>query len=158
MPSPAATPPAALEPADVATAEAALRKLMQRWTMAYNAKRLDEVTSLYSNEAIVLRPSMLPVRGRAGVREHLSSAIQSGLGDMQLDCTDIGVLGDIACLSGRNRMLMPVAAANRQERTGKFFVVARREGADWKILGDVWCVDMPPVPPPRASRKISLDT
>lgn len=156
--SPEATPPAALDPADVATAEAALRKLMQRWTMAYNAKRLDEVTSLYSNEAIVLRPSMLPVRGRAGVREHLSSTIQSGLGDMQLDCTDIGVLGDIACLSGRNRMLMPVAAANRQERTGKFFVVARREGADWKILGDVWCVDMPPVPPPRASRKISLDT
>jgi len=157
-PLPAATPSSGLEPADVATAEAALRRLMQRWTMAYNAKRLDEVTSLYSNEAIVLRPSMLPVRGRAGVREHLSSAIQSGLGDMQLDCTDIGVLGEIACLSGRNRMLMPVGAANRQERTGKFFVVARREGADWKIIGDVWCVDMPPTPAPR-SRKISgLDT
>jgi len=128
---------------------------MQRWTMAYNAKRLDEVASLYSNEAIVLRPSMLPVRGRAGVREHLSVAIQSGLGDLQLDCTDIGVLGDIACLSGRNRMLMPVAAANRQERTGKFFVVTRREGAEWKILADAWCMDMPPNPPSRPSRKIS---
>lgn len=159
VPSGAPTPPAGLEPAEVATAEAALRRLMQRWTMAYNAKRLDEVTSLYSNEAIVLRPSMLPVRGRAGVREHLSGAIQSGLGDMQLDCTDIGVLGEIACLSGRNRMLMPVAAANRQERTGKFFVVARREGADWKILADSWCMDMPPMPAPRPSRKVSgLDT
>lgn len=155
LPPPAAAPPAGLEPADVATAEAALRRLMQRWTMAYNAKRLDEVASLYSNEAIVLRPSMLPVRGRAGVREHLSGAIQSGLGDMQLDCTDIGVLGEIACLSGRNRMLMPVAAANRQERTGKFFVVARREGADWKILADAWCMDMPPNPPSRPSRKVS---
>lgn len=158
-PPPAATPLAGLEPAEVSTAEAALRKLMQRWTMAYNAKRLDEVTSLYSNEAIVLRPSMLPVRGRAGVREHLSGAIQSGVGDMQLDCTDIGVLGDIACLSGRNRMLMPVSAANRQERTGKFFVVARRENADWKILADVWCTDIPPAPAPRPARKISgLDT
>lgn len=156
-PPPAAIPLAGLEPAEVTTAEAALRKLMQRWTMAYNAKRLDEVTSLYSNEAIVLRPSMLPVRGRAGVREHLSAAIQSGLGDMQLDCTDIGVLGEIACLSGRNRMLMPIAAANRQERTGKFFVVARKENADWKILADVWCTDLPPAP--RPSRKISgLDT
>jgi ketosteroid isomerase-like protein len=144
-----------LEPADVASAEAALRKLMQRWTMAYNAKRLDDATSLYSNEAIVLRPSMLPVRGRPGVREHLSAAIQSGVGDMQLDCTDIGVLGEIACLSGRNRMLMPVGTANRQERTGKFFVVARREGTDWKILADVWCMDMPPTPPPKSSRKIS---
>ena len=155
LPSPPPPPPAGLEPADVATSEAALRRLMQRWTMAYNAKRLDEVASLYSNEAIVLRPSMLPVRGRAGVREHLSAAIQSGLGDMQLDCTDIGVLGEIACLSGRNRMLMPVAAASRQERTGKFFVVARREGADWKILADAWCMDMPPNPAPRPSRKIS---
>jgi uncharacterized protein (TIGR02246 family) len=156
-PPPAAIPLAGSDPAEVTTAEAALRKLMQRWTMAYNAKRLDEVTSLYSNEAIVLRPSMLPVRGRAGVREHLSAAIQSGLGDMQLDCTDIGVLGEVACLSGRNRMLMPVSAANRQERTGKFFVVARRENADWKILADVWCTDMPPAP--RPSRKISgLDT
>jgi len=155
VPSPAALSPAGLEPADVGTAEAALRRLMQRWTMAYNAKRLDEVASLYSNEAIMLRPSMLPVRGRAGVREHLSGAIQSGLGDLQLDCTDIGVLGDIACLSGRNRMLMPVAAANRQERTGKFFVVARRDGADWKILADAWCMDIPPSPAPRPSRKIS---
>ena len=152
---PAASAPASLEPAEVATAEAALRRLMQRWTMAYNAKRLDELTSLYSNDAIMLRPSMLPVRGRAGVREHLSGAIQSGLGDLQLDCTDIGVVGEIACLSGRNRMLMPVAAANRQERTGKFFVVARREGGDWKILADVWCIDLPPTPAPRQSRKIS---
>jgi len=158
-PSSAVTPSAGLEPAQIATAEAALRRLMQRWTLAYNAKRLEEVTSLYSNEAIVLRPSTLPVRGRAGVREHLSGAIQSGLGEMQLDCTDIGVLGEIACLSGRNRMLMPVAAANRQERTGKFFVVARREGADWKILADVWCMDLPPTPAPRPHRKVSgLDT
>lgn len=157
--SPAGIALVGLEPAEVATAEAALRKLMQRWTMAYNSKRLDEVTSLYSNEAIVLRPSMLPVRGRAGVREHLSGAIQSGVGDMQLDCTDIGVLGEIACLSGRNRMLIPVTAANRQERTGKFFVVARRETGEWKILADVWCTDMPHLPAPRPSRKISgLDT
>jgi len=159
LPLPATNAPSSLDPAEIATAEAALRRLLQRWTMAYNAKRLEEVTSLYSNEAIVLRSSMLPVRGRAGVREHLSGAIQSGLGDLQLDCTDIGVLGEIACLSGRNRMLMPVAAANRHERTGKFFVVARREGADWKILADVWCMDMPPTPAPRAPRKISeLDT
>jgi ketosteroid isomerase-like protein len=153
--SPAAIPPAGLEPAELASAEAALRRLMQRWTMAYNAKRLDEVTALYSNEAIVLRPSMLPVRGRAGVREHLADATHSGLGDLQLDCTDVGVLGEIACLSGRNRMLMPVAAASRQERTGKFFVVARREGPDWKILADVWCMDMPPAPAPRPPRKAS---
>jgi ketosteroid isomerase-like protein len=127
--------------------------------MAYNSKRLDEVASLYSNDAIVLRPNTLPVRGRAGVREHLSGSMQSGLGDMQVDCTDVGVLGEIACLSGRNRMLMPVAAGNRQERTGKFLVVARREGTEWKILADVWCMDMPPAPPPRAPRKISgLDT
>jgi uncharacterized protein (TIGR02246 family) len=150
-----AAPPVGLDPAETATADAALRKLVQRWTMAYNSKRLDDIAGLYSTEAIVLRPSTLPIRGRSGVREHLATAMGSGLGDIQLDCTDIGVLGEIACLSGRNRMLMPVTAANRQERTGKFLMVARREGGEWRLLADVWCMDMPPTPAPspRAPRK-----
>lgn len=130
-----------------------LRKLIRDWALVYNSKRLDDLVELYSPDGVVLRPSVLPARGKLGIRQYLESAIRDGLGDIQLDCTDIGVLGDIACIAGRSRMLIPIAAGNRQDRAGKFLIVARREDEEWKILADVWCLDMPPVPPPRAPRK-----
>lgn len=144
-----AAPPAESNP----ETDSALRKLMRDWALAFNSKRLDDLTDLYSPDGVVLRPSVLPARGKLGIRQYIESSLGGGLGDVQLDCTDIGVLGEIACIAGRSRMLVPIAAGNRQDRAGKFLVVARREDEEWKILADVWCLDMPPTPPPRAPRK-----
>jgi ketosteroid isomerase-like protein len=60
---------------------------------------------------------------------------------VDLKGADTGVLGEIACLTGRCRMLAPVAAGKRQEQTGKYLMVARREHGEWKILADAWSMD-----------------
>jgi len=57
-----------------------------------------------------------------------------------LNVADIGVLGEIACLTGHCRMLAP-AAGKPQEQTGKYLMVARRENGKWKILADAWSMD-----------------
>ena len=132
---------AAGEGANDAETDSALRKLVEEWTIACNAKRADDLAALYSRDALLIRPGAPLMRGRASVKQLLQSELDSGLGDVQLDCTEIGVISDIGCVAGVSRMLAPVAPANRHERIGKFFLLVRREGGEWKILADIWCLD-----------------
>jgi uncharacterized protein (TIGR02246 family) len=127
-----------------AAAEAAIQKLVRDWTLCCNSKRLDDLLALYSPDAIVLRSNVPPAHGRTAIRNLLQAALQAGLGDVELQPADAGVLGDIACLTGTSRMLVPAAPGKRHEETGKFLIVARRESGDWKILADSWCIDLLP--------------
>src|SRR5690349_10247464 len=108
--------------------QAAIQKLVRNWSVYCNSKRLDDLMTLYSSDAIVLRPNVAPAHGVAAIRQLLQTALDSGLGDVQLDCADIGVVGAFACLTGRSKMLVPVATAKRNEETGKYLIVARKEG------------------------------
>ena len=71
-----------------------------------------------------------------------------------MDCADIGIVGDFACLTGRSKMLVPTAPAKRHEQTGKYLIVARRENGQWKIVADSWCMDAPKAPPASASAPV----
>lgn len=122
-------------------ADAILRKLVQEWVLLCNGKRVDELVALYASDAVMIRPGVATARGHAAIKELLQADLEAGLGDVQLECSDVGTLGDVACLTGVNRMLTPVSPANRQEYTGKFLMVVRRVGANWGIVADIWCVD-----------------
>ena len=121
----------------------AVQKLVQKWSRCFNSKRIDELIDFYSSDSIVLRPNSAPAHGREAVRKVLESALDSGVGDVQLECADIGLVGDFACLTGQSKMLVPTAPAKRQEATGKYLIVVRRESGEWKIVADSWCMDAP---------------
>lgn len=134
--------------------DSTLRKLVGEWALACNAKRADNLAALYSRDALLVRPGAPLLHGVAPIKQSLQSDLDSGLGDVQLDCTEIGVISEIACVAGVSRMLAPIAPANRLERTGKFLLLVRREGTEWKILADVWCLDaVREVAPAPKSRK-----
>jgi ketosteroid isomerase-like protein len=120
--------------------ESALRQLVEDWAVYCNSRRLEDLVALYSRDAIVLRPNVAPSRGSAAIQQLLRAALGAGLGDVELNVADIGVLGEIACLTGHCRMLAP-ASGKPQEQTGKYLMVARRENDEWKILADSWSMD-----------------
>src|SRR5260370_12181079 len=130
-----------------ADAEAAIHDLVSGCPLCCNSKRLEDLLALYSPDAIVLRPNVAPPHRRAAIRQLLQVALPTGLGHAELDCGDARVLGDIACLTGRSRMLVPTAPGKRHEETGKFLIVPRRESGEWKILADSWCIDAVPKEP-----------
>ena len=139
---------------DSKSTDSILRTLVEAWARAFNAKRADELCKLYSSDALLVRSGAPLVRGRALIKQVLQSELEGGLGDVQLDCSEIGVIGELACIAGVSRMLSPIAPANRQERAGKFLMLLRYEGAEWKILADVWCLDAvsPSLPGPKARK------
>ena len=142
-------------------AEAAVRKVIQDWAQACNNKQLDDLVDLYAADALVLRPNVPPVRGASAIREFFFAALDSGLGEVELEPMRVEVFGDLAYEAGRCKMLVPVAVSKRREERGKYLVLFARQAGDWKAIADCWSGDLSLAvstePAPRSSevRKIS---
>jgi uncharacterized protein (TIGR02246 family) len=123
-------------------AEAAVRKVIQDWAQACNNKQLDDLVDLYAADALVLRPNVPPVRGASAIREFFFAALDSGLGEVELEPMRVEVFGDLAYEAGRCKMLVPVAVSKRREERGKYLVLFARQAGEWKAIADCWSGDL----------------
>jgi uncharacterized protein (TIGR02246 family) len=135
-------PTAALR-GDMSRAEAAVRRVTQEWVLACNTKHLDDLLELYVPDALVLRSNCPPIRGAAAVREFFFGALDSGLGEVEIDPLRVEVVGDFAYEAGRCKALIPSATGKRREERGKYlWVCARQNNGEWKIAADCWSSDL----------------
>jgi ketosteroid isomerase-like protein len=130
-------------PQVVSRAEAAVRKVTQDWAVACNSRQLDDLVSTYAMDAIVMRPNHPAVRGAPAIREFFFSALDAGLGEVELDILRVDVAGDVAYEAGRCKMLVPTAIGKRREERGKYLMVlSRQSNAEWRIVADCWSSDL----------------
>jgi len=123
-------------------AETAVRKMTQDWALACNNKQLDDLVDLYGADAVVLRPNVPALRGAAAIREFFCAALDSGLGEVELEPLRVEVFGDVAYEAGRCKMLVPVAVSKRREERGKYLMIFARQAGDWKAIADCWSSDL----------------
>jgi len=124
-------------------AEAALRQMTQDWALACNNKQLDDLIEFYAADALVLRPNLPPVRGTTAIREFFFAALDSGLGDVEMESLRVELLGDVAYEAGRCKMLVPIAVGKRREERGKYVVVfAKQKSGEWRAVVDSWSTDL----------------
>lgn len=124
-------------------AEAAVRKVTQDWALACNTKHLDDLVDLYTSDAMVLRSNVPPVRSTAAIRELFFSALEAGLGDVEMEPLRVEVFGDLACDVGRYTLLAPTPAGKRREERGKYlWVFAKQPSGDWKLVAECWASDL----------------
>ncbi len=123
--------------------EAAVRRLTQEWVLACNTRQLDELIDLYSPDALVLRSNFPLLRGAAAVREFFHSALESGLGEVEVEPIRVEVAGDLAHEVGRYSALVPGTTGKRREERGKYlWVFARQSGGEWKLISECWSSDL----------------
>jgi ketosteroid isomerase-like protein len=127
--------------AALSRAESAVRKLTQDWAQACNTKQLDDLVDLYGADAVLLRPNVPLVRGMAAIREFFFGALDSGLGEVEMEPLRVEILGDTAYEAGRCKMLIPSMGKRREER-GKYLLTLTRQAGEWKILADCWSNDL----------------
>jgi ketosteroid isomerase-like protein len=128
---------------DMSRAEAAVRRITQEWVLACNTKHLDDLLELYVADGLVLRSNCLPIRGAAAVREFFFGALDSGLGEVEIEPLRLDVAGELAYEAGRFKALVPSASGKRREERGKYvWVCSRQSGGDWKIVVDCWSSDL----------------
>ena len=150
--------------------ETAVRKVTQDWVVACNSKQLDDLVSTYATDAIVMRSNHPPVRGTPAIREFFFSALDAGLGEVELDVIRVDVVGDMAYEAGRCKMLVPTAMGKRREDRGKYLMIlSKQSNAEWRVVADCWSSDLtlpigesdvpkpsaPPPPKPPLPRKIT---
>ena len=123
-------------------AETAVRKLAHDWAQACNTKNLDDLIELYTADAVVLRSNVPAVRGTAAIREFFFTALDAGLGDVELDPLRVELFGDVAYAMGRTKMLVPAAMGKRREERGKFLALLLRQNGEWRMAADCWSSDL----------------
>lgn len=128
---------------DMTRAEAAVRRVTQEWVLACNTKHLDDVLELYAADAMVLRSNYPSLRGAAAIREFFFGALDTGLGEVEMEPLRVDIVGELAYEAGRFKALVPSAAGKRREERGKYLWVCQRQtGGEWKIVADCWASDL----------------
>jgi len=122
--------------AALAQDKATIEKLNDAWTAAFNKGDARAVAAMYAEDAYVLPPGSDIVKGRAAIEAFWRQAAQQ-MGDAKLTTLDVLPLGrnaarEIGTVSLKTKSQPP------QEIVGKYAVVWRKIGGQWKLATDIW--------------------
>jgi len=108
------------------------------WDAALNAKDIDGIVALYTDDARMMAPNMEMGTGSDGVRAAFSGMIEAGL-SVKLTSIDAIVAGDI----GYNVGTYVLTAGDEQADVGKFVETwARGDDGVWRISNDIYNSDL----------------
>jgi uncharacterized protein (TIGR02246 family) len=96
--------------------------------------------ALYTDDAQALPPNSDVVKGRAAIQDMWKGVLASGVGGASLETTDVETEGNLAYETGRYQMR---SKDGKVLDRGKYVVVWKRSGNDWRIHRDIWNTSMP---------------
>ena len=120
----------------VAQNKATIEKLNDVWTAAFNKGDAAAVAALYSEDAYVLPPGSAMVKGRPAIEAFWRQAAQQ-MTDAKLTTVDVLPLGRSAARE-IGTVTLKTKSQPPQEIVGKYVVVWRKIGREWKLATDIW--------------------
>jgi uncharacterized protein (TIGR02246 family) len=123
----------------VAQNKATIERLNDVWTAAFNKGDAAAVAALYTEDAYVLPPGSAMVKGRAAIEAFWRQAAQQ-MTDAKLTTLDVLPLGRSAARE-IGTVTLKTKSQPPQEIVGKYVVVWRKIGRDWKLATDIWNTD-----------------
>ena len=123
----------------LAQGKATIEKLNDVWTAAFNKGDAAAVAALYTEDAYVLPPGSAMVKGRAAIEGFWRQAAQQ-MTDAKLTTVDVLPLGRSAARE-IGTVTLKTKSQPPQEIAGKYVVVWRKIGRDWKLATDIWNTD-----------------
>ena len=131
--------------ADSGADEQAIRGLVDRWGQLVKAKDAASIAQLYADDGALMPPNTPIGKGR--------DAIQKAWADMMtMPGFDLGIMpeqiivsssGDMALDRGTYKLAMSPGGKPVND-TGKYVVVWRKIGGEWKAAADIFNSDGPP--------------
>jgi uncharacterized protein (TIGR02246 family) len=122
--------------AALAQDKATIEKLNNAWTAAFNKGDAQAVAAMYAEDAYVLPPGSDIVKGRAAIEAFWRQAAQQ-MGDAKLTTLDVLPLGRNAARE-IGTVTLKTKSQPPQEVVGKYAVVWRKIGGQWKLATDIW--------------------
>ena len=124
--------------------EQAIRGQVDRWLQLVKAKDAAAIAALYAEDGAVM-PSNAPIgEGRAAIQQTWASMMRTPGLDMTFvpEQIIVSTSGDMALDRGTYRLAF-APKGKAQTDTGKYVVVWRKIGSEWKAAADIFNSDLP---------------
>ena len=131
-------------PASTQTADAAIRAVADQYVKASLAGDAKAIAALYTEDAVEMPPNAPAVKGRAAIQQHYEKELKSGkVSRFTLKHLETRSAGDIGYDVGTYDQSMTPAGGAEMADTGKFVVVLKRTGGDWRVAYAIYNSDRP---------------
>ena len=129
---------------DTAGDEQAIRAQVDHWLQLVKAKDASSIAQLYAEDGAVMPPNAPIGKGRAAIQQTWASLMQLPGFDLTFTPEQIIVSssGDMALDRGTYRLTV-APKGTAQTDTGKYVVVWRKIGGEWKAAADIFNSDLP---------------
>ena len=129
---------------NVGADEQAIRGQVDRWLQLIKAKDAAGIATLYAEDGAVMPPNAPIGKGRAAIQQTWAAMMQTPGFDLAIvpDQIIVSSSGDMALDRGTYKLkVAPNGTA--QTDMGKYVVVWRKIGSEWKVAADIFNSDQP---------------
>ena len=116
--------------ADETADRAALEATAQAWIKAFNARDVDSLTALVTEDVVLLDPSIAPVSGRKAAQLALQQSLAAARGQIATATKEIVIAGNVAWRIGSIAHDLPKSDLMSR---GQSLEIWQRIGGAWKI-------------------------
>ena len=129
---------------DTGADEQAIRGQVDRWLQLVKAKDAAGIAALYAEDGAVMPPNAPIGKRRAAIEQAWASMMQTPGFDLTFvpDQIIVSSSGDMALDRGTYRLAI-APGGTAQTDTGKYVVVWRKIGSEWKAAADIFNSDLP---------------
>ncbi len=129
---------------DTSADEQAIRGNVDRWHQLMKAKDAAGIAALYAEDGAVMPPNAPIGKGRAAIQETWASMMRTPGFDLTIAPEQIVLAssGDMALDRGTYSLTI-APDGTTQTYTGKYVVVWRKIGSEWKAAADIYNSDLP---------------
>lgn len=122
--------------ADVAAEEQAIRANIDRWLQLVRNKDAAGIAQLYTEDGAVMAPNAAKAEGRAAIQQAWESL-------MAAPGFELTFAPDRIVVSSSGDMALDRGTYRAGEDVGKYVVVWRKVGGEWKAAADIFNSDRP---------------
>ncbi len=129
---------------DVEAEEAAIREVSVEWMNAVNAKDVERMLGLYTDDTSLYPPNLAIVTGKEAIRTHYSQVVESPGFVISLEVTNVGIssAGDLAYSTGTSETTVNDAQGNPVTVREKWVAILKKQpDGTWKSVLDIWNSD-----------------
>jgi ketosteroid isomerase-like protein len=117
----------------------AMRAATTTLETSFNAKDIEKILTLYTDNSVFMPPNKPLLRGRESLKQFYDGLLKSGSKDLKLTPTDVAGHGPLAYESGSYSMMN-----GEVHDRGKYLFIFRNMSGTWKIEYTSWSSDLPP--------------
>jgi len=118
----------------------AIRQRSQQLPTAFNAKQIDAILELYSDNSVFMPPNAPLLRGREPLREFYQDLIGRTT-NLRLETEDVAGHGPLAYETGTYYLGYQDGAVRDR---GKYVFIWRKMNDTWRTEKTIWSSDLPP--------------